>query len=88
MQKVVHDSFKQLKHPLQNKSWWAPWLENVFTPQDDSFYPILRLLLPQLDRDRGAYGVKEHNLAKVYIRILGLPKEGHDASKLLNFRWG
>ncbi|PNF19465.1 hypothetical protein B7P43_G02347 [Cryptotermes secundus] len=53
---------------------------------DDSFYPILRLLLPQLDRERGAYGVKEHNLAKVYIRILGLPKEGHDASKLLNFR--
>lgn len=53
---------------------------------DDSFYPILRLLLPQLDRERGAYGVKEHNLAKIYIRVLGLPKEGHDALKLLNFR--
>ncbi|XP_069681895.1 DNA ligase 4-like isoform X2 [Periplaneta americana] len=53
---------------------------------DDSFYPILRLLLPQLDRERGAYGVKEHNLAKIYIRVLGLPKDGHDATKLLNFR--
>ncbi|KAJ9585405.1 hypothetical protein L9F63_002788 [Diploptera punctata] len=53
---------------------------------DDSFFPVLRLLLPQLDRERGAYGVKEHNLAKIYIRILGLPKEGQDALKLLNFR--
>ncbi|XP_068083258.1 DNA ligase 4 isoform X3 [Anabrus simplex] len=56
-------------------------------PQIDvSFYPVLRLLLPQLDRERGAYGVKEHALAKIYTRILCLPKEGHDAHKLLNFR--
>ena len=59
----------------------------LFNLQDDSFFPVLRLLLPQLDRERGAYGIKEHNLAKIYIRILGLPKEGHDALKLLNFRY-
>ncbi|KAK3856177.1 hypothetical protein Pcinc_037476 [Petrolisthes cinctipes] len=52
----------------------------------DSFFPVLRVLLPALDRSRGAYGVKEHKLAKLYITILGLKKDGNDANKLLNFR--
>ncbi|XP_049941540.1 DNA ligase 4 isoform X2 [Schistocerca serialis cubense] len=51
-----------------------------------SFYPVLRLLIPKFDRERSAYGVKEHALAKIYIRILCLPKGGMDAEKLLNFR--
>lgn len=53
---------------------------------DISFYPVLRLLIPKFDRERSAYGVKEHALAKIYIRILCLPKDGMDALKLLNFR--
>ena len=27
--------------------------------QTDSFYPAMRLLLPQLERERQAYGIKE-----------------------------
>ncbi|XP_072899285.1 DNA ligase 4-like [Hemitrygon akajei] len=52
----------------------------------DSFYPALRLILPQLERERMAYGIKETMLAKLYIEVLGLPKEGKDALKLLNYR--
>ncbi|XP_022104577.1 DNA ligase 4-like [Acanthaster planci] len=52
----------------------------------DNFYPVLRLLLPQLERERVAYGIKEHTLAKLYIEILGLAKESTDAKKLLNYR--
>ncbi|XP_068249304.1 DNA ligase 4 [Palaemon carinicauda] len=52
----------------------------------DSFFPMLRVLLPALDRARGAYGVKERKLAELYIRILGLKKDGTDGQKLLNFR--
>nr|XP_045601538.1 DNA ligase 4-like [Procambarus clarkii]XP_045601539.1 DNA ligase 4-like [Procambarus clarkii] len=52
----------------------------------DSFFPVLRILLPALDRSRGAYGVKERKLAELYIRILGLKKDGNDAQKLLHFR--
>ncbi|XP_071447729.1 DNA ligase 4 isoform X2 [Hetaerina americana] len=52
----------------------------------DSYFPVLRLMLPSLDRARGPYGVKEHTLARIYVRILCLPKEGSDASKLLNYR--
>lgn len=52
----------------------------------DSFFTMLRVLLPALDRARGAYGVKERKLADLYIRILGLKKDGTDGQKLINFR--
>lgn len=52
----------------------------------DSFYPAMRLIFPQLERERMAYGIKETMLAKLYIELLNLPREGKDALKLLNYR--
>lgn len=52
----------------------------------DSFYPAMRLILPQLERERMAYGIKETMLAKLYIELLNLPRDGKDALKLLNYR--
>ncbi|CAE8619787.1 unnamed protein product [Polarella glacialis] len=37
-------------------------------------YPLLRLLLPGVDHERGAYGLKESNLAKLYADMLALPE--------------
>lgn len=56
------------------------------TDVTDSFYPAMRLILPQLERERMAYGIKETMLAKLYIELLNLPKDGNDALKLLNYR--
>ncbi|XP_022180301.1 DNA ligase 4 isoform X4 [Myzus persicae] len=53
---------------------------------EDTFYPALRLLLPVSDKQRGAYGVKEAALGKLYVKILCLAKDSPDAQKLLNFR--
>ena len=52
----------------------------------DSFYPAMRLFVPQFERERMAYGIKESMLAKLYIDVLGLPKNGPEANKLLNYR--
>ncbi|XP_063243477.1 DNA ligase 4 [Bacillus rossius redtenbacheri] len=65
---------------------YAKTLKDSGADVDDSFYPVLRLLLPQLERERAAYGVKEHVLAKMFIRILCLPKQGPEAHKLLHFK--
>lgn len=46
----------------------------------------MRLLLPHLDRQRPAYGMKEVALAKQYIDILNIAKESPDAQKLLHYR--
>lgn len=52
----------------------------------DSFYPAMRLIVPPFERERMAYGIKENMLAKLYIEVLGLPKSGPEANKLLNYR--
>ncbi|XP_026867629.2 DNA ligase 4 [Electrophorus electricus] len=52
----------------------------------DSFYPAMRLIVPPFERERMAYGIKENMLAKLYIEVLGLPKTGPEATKLLNYR--
>ncbi|XP_061693076.1 DNA ligase 4 [Syngnathoides biaculeatus] len=52
----------------------------------DSFYPAMRLIVPSFERERLAYGIKESMLAKLYIDVLCLPKNGPEANKLLNYR--
>eukprot|EP00731_Ephydatia_muelleri_P008231 Em0004g569a len=52
----------------------------------DTFFAIMRLLLPELDRARPAYGMKETALAKHYIEVLNISKESIDAQKLLHYR--
>ncbi|XP_041359150.1 DNA ligase 4-like [Gigantopelta aegis] len=53
---------------------------------NDSFYPAMRLLLPHLDKERLAYGIKEHMLAKLMIEVLCLGKDSPDATRLLNYK--
>ena len=48
----------------------------------DSFYPILRLLLPQADRERIAYGLKESKLGKHLVEVLSISKDSDDGKKL------
>ena len=35
--------------------------------QTDSFYSAMRLLVPQLEKQRAAYGIKEVNTYLVYV---------------------
>jgi DNA ligase-4 len=43
----------------------------------DFTYPILRLLMPNDDRDRGNYGLKEKNMSKVIADSLNITKEDY-----------
>ncbi|XP_052777625.1 DNA ligase 4-like [Mya arenaria] len=52
----------------------------------DSFHPAMRLLLPHLEKERIAYGIKEHMFAKLLIEVLCLGKDSQDAQRLLNFK--
>lgn len=49
-------------------------------------YPFLRLLLPQLDRER-TYNLKEKKIAKIYIHLLGMTNasRSQDAGRLENY---
>ena len=52
----------------------------------DSAYTLLRLLLPDRDRQRGAYGAKHHRLAELYTAALSLPRASQAATQLLQYR--
>ncbi|XP_052257350.1 DNA ligase 4-like [Dreissena polymorpha] len=70
----------------------AKWREShatIHTENDkttDSFYPAMRLLLPHLEKERIAYGIKEHMFAKLLIEVLCLGKDSPDAQRLLNYK--
>ncbi|KAH8803174.1 DNA ligase I [Xylogone sp. PMI_703] len=52
----------------------------------DDFYPALRLIIPEKDRDRAMYGMKEATIAKVLVKVLKLDRHSEDATTLLKWK--
>lgn len=61
--------------------------KEAVTDDGTSVFSVFRLLLPDADRARGAYGVKESKLADLYIKVLCLSKASADAQRLTSHRW-
>ncbi len=51
-----------------------------------SIFPLLRLVLPLNDTERGKYGLKQASIAKTYVGALHLDKNSEDAKRLLNWK--
>ncbi|MCO5600365.1 hypothetical protein L7F22_054476 [Adiantum nelumboides] len=62
------------------------FFDHVYT--DRECYSILRLLLPNLDKDRPAFGLKDSALSKCISDALGLAKDSPDARRLLDWKRG
>jgi DNA ligase 4 len=63
-------------------AWFNHWREE----NGYDLYPVLRLILPQKDRERAVYGLKEKNLAKTYIKLIPLGMKDPDSIRLLNWK--
>ncbi|KAI0741954.1 ATP dependent DNA ligase domain-containing protein [Daedaleopsis nitida] len=63
-------------------SWFNHWRKEI----GPDLFPVLRLILPQKDRERAVYGLKEKNLAKAYIKLIPLGRTDPDAIRLLNWK--
>ncbi|RHZ76968.1 hypothetical protein Glove_187g70 [Diversispora epigaea] len=68
------------KHKLESffKNWRRRYGNDV--------YPIMRLILPHLDKERTNYGMKESVLAKTYINVLGLSKDSVNSERLIHWK--
>jgi hypothetical protein len=55
-------------------------------PPPETFFPLMRLLLPEADRDRPIYGIKEHVLARLLIDEMGLNVSGDAAQMLIHWK--
>jgi len=73
--------------PKDKTIYAEQYFKKVFLPtpahRKESFL-LLRLLCPSLDRERGNYGLKEVNLAKLLGEALGLNKI--DANRLVHYK--
>ncbi|XP_004487997.1 DNA ligase 4 [Cicer arietinum] len=77
---------QRTKSPAKKRAKFRKFLDSFCT--DRNYFPAIRLILPNLDRERGSYGLKESVLATSLIDALGLSKDSHDALRLVNWRKG
>jgi DNA ligase 4 len=52
----------------------------------NDIYPAFRLIIPEQDRDRAMYGLKEKLIAKLLVRVMGINKNSMDAESILNWK--
>ncbi|KAH8425336.1 DNA ligase (ATP) [Aspergillus melleus] len=52
----------------------------------DDIYPAFRLVLPDKDRDRAMYGIKEKAIGKMLVKIMKIDKNSEDGFNLLNWK--
>ncbi|KAK5224441.1 DNA ligase (ATP) [Exophiala xenobiotica] len=50
------------------------------------FFPAFRLIIPDKDRERGVYGLKEKILGKLLVKILKIDKNSDDGFNLMNWK--
>ena len=61
-------------------------LEKASNDVEDSLFPVMRLFLPQLDRERGSYGIKETLLSQLFIDMLKIGADSVDAKRLKDYK--
>ncbi|KAH9832417.1 DNA ligase 4 [Teratosphaeria destructans] len=52
----------------------------------NDIYPAFRLIVPEKDRDRGMYGLKEATIAKLLIQVMKINKDSEDGYNLLHWK--
>ncbi|GHP12181.1 DNA ligase [Pycnococcus provasolii] len=83
----------EAKQPAQRRARLEHFRTTCLTPPRDyrrrtDLFAIYRLLLPHLDRERGTYGLKEQQLAKVLCRACGVDVKSKQGKALLAWRTG
>ncbi|KAL2053022.1 hypothetical protein ABVK25_006659 [Lepraria finkii] len=52
----------------------------------DDIYPAFRLIIPEKDRERAMYGLKEKTIGRLLIRVMKINKDSEDGFNLLNWK--
>lgn len=60
----------------------AKWRKEV----GDDFYPAMRLMIPDKDRDRPMYGLKEKAIGKMLVKVMKISPDSEDGASLTNWK--
>ncbi|KAJ7876841.1 DNA ligase IV [Mycena leptocephala] len=83
---ALFDKLQNERKQDRRKKLMSTWFNHWRDEKGHDLYPVLRLILPQKDRERAVYGLKEKNLAKTYIKLIPLGMRDPDAIRLLNWK--
>ncbi|KAJ7281646.1 DNA ligase IV [Mycena rebaudengoi] len=83
---ALFDKLQNERKQDRRKKLMSTWFNHWRDEKGHDLYPVLRLILPQKDRERAVYGLKEKNLAKTYIKLIPLGIRDPDAIRLLNWK--
>ncbi|KAF7309720.1 DNA ligase [Mycena indigotica] len=83
---ALFDRLSNERKQDRRKKLIATWFNHWRDEKGYDLYPVLRLILPQKDRERAVYGLKEKTLAKAYIKLIPLGLRDPDAIRLLNWK--
>ncbi|KAI0352380.1 DNA ligase 4 [Trametes cingulata] len=83
---ALFDRLQSERKPEKRRKLIASWFNHWRKDIGYDLFPVLRLILPQKDRERAVYGLKEKNLAKAYIKLIPLGRHDPDAIRLLNWK--
>lgn len=82
----LFDKLQNERKPDKRRKYLSDWFDRWRKEVGHDLYPVLRLLLPQKDRERAIYGLKEKNIAKMYIKLIPLGPKDPDAIRLLEWK--
>ncbi|KAI9453421.1 DNA ligase 4 [Lactarius psammicola] len=82
----LFDKLQIERKPDKRRKFMSAWFDRWRREVGYDLYPVLRLLLPQKDRERAIYGLKEKNIAKMYIKLIPLGPKDPDAIRLLEWK--
>ena len=70
-------------NPTSKKKYLSIFFEHY---KENDYFSVMRLLLPQLDKERQTYGMKETNLGKYLVEILGISSTSEDAIRMVHWK--
>ncbi|KAK4137204.1 hypothetical protein BT67DRAFT_98549 [Trichocladium antarcticum] len=71
---------EQRRHIIER--FLARWRADV----GPDLYPALRLILPDRDRDRAVYGLKENSVGKLLVRAMKIDRRSEDGYALMHWK--
>lgn len=71
---------EQRRHIIER--FMARWRAEV----GDDFYPALRLILPDKDRDRAVYGLKESSIGRLLVKVMKIDRNSEDGYALMHWK--
>ena len=77
----AHSSPNEIRRQIIQR-YISRWRKEV----GDDIYPAFRLIVPEKDRDRAMYGLKEMTLGKILVRVMKIDKNSEDGYNLLHWK--